>query len=182
MEEYLDIYTDDNQPTGVQELKDIAHQKGLFHQTVHIWFYTPTKEVLFQKRGAHKETFPNYWDVSVAGHVMAGETLENAALREIEEEIGLKINAARLQKIDVRKSINKHPNGVIDCEFQNIYFCPLNVPINALQKQDEEVDQLCLLSLNEFEFYTKNRHESFKLVPADFSYYAFVIETLKTTK
>ncbi len=179
MEEYLDIYTETGEPAGYSRLKDEAHKEGLFHRTVHIWFYTNNKEVLFQKRGANKETFPNYWDVSVAGHVMAGETLEEAALREVEEEIGLTINPSTLQKIDVRKSVNKHPNGIVDCEFQNVFFCVLDVSLNDLKKQDEEVDGLCLLSVDEFEFYTVNRNESFKLVPADYSYYSFVINKLK---
>jgi len=178
LEEFLDILTENGKPTTVVCSKDEAHQKGLFHATVHIWFYTKNGRVLLQKRGANKETFPNYWDVSVAGHVMAGETIEDGALREISEEIGLTIDASQLQKIDLRKSVNKHANGIIDCEFQNVFLCVLNVPFSQLKKQDEEVDGLCLKSLKEFDHFTIHRNEDFKLVPADYTYYTFIIDQI----
>jgi isopentenyl-diphosphate Delta-isomerase len=178
MDELLDIRDEFGQPTGKTTLKSEAHKKGLFHATVHIWFYTATGEVLFQKRSATKETFPNYWDVSVAGHVLAGETIEDAALREVKEEIGITILKTDLVKIDVRKNINRHPNGIIDCEFQNVFLCKLDVDLHVLKKQDEEVDALCLLSLEEFTYFTANRNETFKLVPADYSYYTFVIDSI----
>jgi len=178
MDEYLDILDQIGKPTGETYLKSLAHKKGLFHATVHIWFYTKTSKVLFQKRGENKETFPNFWDVSVAGHVMAGENVISAAIREVNEEIGLTIKASQLQKIDTRKSVNTHPNGIIDCEFQNVFLCQLDVSIDKLTKQEEEVDDLCLLSLKKFAYYTEHRNENFKLVPADYSYYTFVIDKI----
>lgn len=176
--EYLNILDELGNPTGKTALKSVAHQKGYFHATVHIWFYTETGKVLFQKRGKNKETFPNYWDVSVAGHVMAEETIINAAIREVDEEIGLIIKAPQLHKIDIRKSINIHPNGITDCEFQNVFLCKLDVDLNKLNKQDEEIDSLCLLSLEEFKYFTIHRNKDFKLVPADYSYYTFVIDKI----
>lgn len=177
-EEYLDILDELGKPTGKICLKSEAHKKGYFHPTVHIWFYTENGQVLFQKRGINKETFPNYWDVSVAGHIIAGETVVEAALREVEEEIGLTIKTSQLHKIDIWKSINIHPNGIKDCEFQNVFLCKLEVTLDELKKQDEEVDGLCLLSLEKFKYFTKHRKEDFKLVPADYSYYKFVIDNI----
>ena len=178
MDEYLDILDELGNPIGNTALKSEVHQKGYFHATVHIWFYTETGKVLFQKRGDTKETFPNYWDVSVAGHVMAEETIINAAIREVDEEIGLTIKAPQLNKIDIRKSINMHPNGIKDCEFQNVFLCKLDIALDKLNKQDEEVDDLCLLSLDKFKYFIINRNKDFKLVPADYSYYTFVIDNI----
>ena len=48
-------------------------------------------EILVQKRSPKKETFPNLWAISVAGHVRSGETSIEAAIREIKEEIGKKV-------------------------------------------------------------------------------------------
>ena len=119
--EYLDILDDNGNSLGHISSKEEAHAKGWFHATVHIWFYTKDGQVLFQKRGANKETFPSYWDVSVAGHVMAGESIKNSVLREVKEEIGLKINTEDLNELFIKKSINIHPNGIKDCEFQNVF-------------------------------------------------------------
>ena len=59
---------------------------------MHIWFYTDDQRILLQKRASVKKVFPNHWDVSVAGHVGAGEKIEVAAIREVHEEIGLSIS------------------------------------------------------------------------------------------
>ena len=179
MEEYIDIWSEDGLPTGKYILKDEAHQKGLFHPTVHIWMYTNKSEVLFQQRGSQKETFPGFWDVSVAGHIMTGETIKSAAIREVKEEIGLSINEHQLLAVDIRKNINRHPNGIIDCEFQHVFLCELLVDINTLQIQEEEVDGIQLLSLDEFEYEVNHLDTSFSLVPADYSYYTFVIENVR---
>ena len=178
MNEYIDILDDEGYPTGKSCLKSKAHKKGYFHPTVHVWFYTKFGKVLLQKRGANKQTFPNFWDVSVAGHVTAGESIEAAALREVKEEIGLEIKSSQLIKIDVRKNINQFPNGIKDCEFQHVFLYELKANLNELTKQDEEVDDLELFTLEDFKFYTKNHNGKIKLVPADYRYYEFVIDTI----
>jgi isopentenyldiphosphate isomerase len=180
-EEYLDILDESGNYTGKTCLKSEAHNKGYFHPTVHVWFYSNQREILLQKRGADKQTFPNYWDVSVAGHVSAGEAIEEAAVREVEEEIGLKINKNQLTKIDTRKNINIHPNGIKDCEFQNVFLVELEVALNALSRQEEEVDGLCLLEIDEFKYHIEHSDSDLSIVPTNPSYYYFVIETILNT-
>ncbi|MEX0314176.1 MAG: hydrolase, partial [Allomuricauda sp.] len=71
MDELVDILDDNGNPTGRTCLKSEAHRKGLFHPTIHVWFYTSEGQILFQKRADNKDTFPSLWDVSVAGHIGA---------------------------------------------------------------------------------------------------------------
>lgn len=47
------------------------------------------EEVLMQRRAETKIAFPGCWDISAAGHVAAGETVEETALREVHEELGV---------------------------------------------------------------------------------------------
>ncbi|MDA0316073.1 MAG: NUDIX domain-containing protein [Bacteroidetes bacterium] len=176
MKELLDIWDASGKPTGQVLEKSIAHQKGLFHPTVHVWFYTSTPSVLLQKRGANKETFPNLWDVSVAGHVSSGESILDGALREIKEEIGLQLKLDDLLLIDVRKNINQFSNGIIDCEFQHVFLSELKTGVKDLVIQKEEVDDVRLFSFEEMEICMQQKHSEFKIVPADMSYYKFVID------
>lgn len=176
MKELLDIWDASGKPTGQVIEKSIAHQKGLFHPTVHVWFYTSTPSLLLQKRGANKETFPNLWDVSVAGHVSSGESILDGALREIKEEIGLQLKSDDLLLIDVRKNINQFSNGIIDCEFQHVFLSELKTGVKDLVIQKEEVDDVRLFSFEEMEICMQQKHPDFKIVPADMSYYKFVMD------
>jgi len=176
LKELLDIWDASGKPTGQVIEKSIAHQKGLFHPTVHVWFYTSTPSLLLQKRGANKETFPNLWDVSVAGHVSSGESILDGALREIKEEIGLQLKSDDLLLIDVRKNINQFSNGIIDCEFQHVFLSELKTGVKDLVIQKEEVDDVRLFSFEEMEICMQQKHPDFKIVPADMSYYKFVMD------
>ncbi|MDD7913116.1 NUDIX hydrolase [Polaribacter ponticola] len=175
MDEFIDILTSKGEFTGETALKSEAHKHGWFHQTVHVWFYTVTKKILLQKRASVKKVFPNHWDVSVAGHISAGERVEKAAIREVKEEIGIDIEESDLQKIGFRKDEIVHPNGILDNEFKHIYVCKLNKSINQLIMQPEEIDDLQLFDLSILKDTTK--HGSF-MVPNMNRYYDFIYEKI----
>ena len=52
-------------------------------------------EILLAKRAADKRLYPNHWDL-VGGHVEAGESVDAALIREVEEEVGVTPTAFRL--------------------------------------------------------------------------------------
>jgi isopentenyl-diphosphate delta-isomerase len=176
VDEYLDIWNTDGQPTGKKCLKDEAHQKGWFHPTVHIWFYNNTPSLLLQKRGFSKQTYPGFWDVSVAGHVSAGETILEGALREVKEEIGLDIKQTDLRLLDVRKNTNRFENGIIDCEFQHVFLAKLDTDVSNLKIQEAEVDAVRLFSFEELQQCILKKQPDFTIVPADMRYYQFVMD------
>lgn len=176
MEERLDIWSASGKPTGKDCPKDEAHKNGWFHPTVHVWFYTSDGKILMQQRGSNKETYPNLWDVSVAGHVHAGESIENAVLREVEEEIGLSTRKTDFTLLDIRKNINIHPNGIKDCEFQHVFLIELKKPIKALVIQEEEVEAIRLFSIDELQLCIEKKHPNFTIVPSDMEYYRCIIK------
>ena len=178
MDEYLDIWNSDGQPTGQSCLKDEAHQNGWFHPTVHIWFYNATPALLLQKRSLTKDTFPGFWDVSVAGHVSAGESILDGAIREVKEEIGLDIIASDLKPLDIRKNTNRFKNGIIDCEFQHVFLVKLEIPVSQLHIQETEVDAVRLFSFEELQDCMIGNHSTYNIVPADMSYYQFVMDAV----
>mgnify|MGYP001471383996 CR=1 FL=1 len=92
MDELIDIVDENGNYTGKTCLKSEAHKNGYFHPTIHIWLYTPDQQILLQKRALTKKVFPGLWDISVAGHIAAGEDIKIAAIIEIKEEIGFDIH------------------------------------------------------------------------------------------
>src|SRR5690606_11343862 len=115
--ELVDILDEAGTPTGRRCLKSKAHRQGLLHPTVHVWFHTRDGKVLLQQRSGLKETHPLLWDVSVAGHVVSGESISLAAVREVGEEIGLPIGESDLQPIGTHKSIHRIAADFVDAQF-----------------------------------------------------------------
>ncbi|MFK7812314.1 MAG: NUDIX domain-containing protein [Maribacter sp.] len=179
MDELIDVLDSHGKFTGKTELKSYAHRMGLFHATVHVWFYTSDGKVLLQQRGKDKKTHPLLWDVSVAGHVGAREGIELSALREVEEEIGLIISENDLEKIGVFKSIQKHSNYLIDCEFHHAFLCELKSPIVNLKKQASEVEALKLILLTQFSEEIVSSKSIQKYVPHTPKYYSKIINAVQ---
>lgn len=174
-EEYIDILTNTGEPTGKSVLKSEIHSKGYYHNTVHIWFYTNKGEILLQQRAASKVICPLLWDVSVAGHIDAGETLKSGAVREIKEEIGLSISEKELNKIGVFECFQSYSNGIIDNEFHHTFIAELKVDISNLTLQKEEVEALKLVSLNQFREFLKHSETNGHFVASNRTYYKFIL-------
>ncbi len=92
----LDVVDEDDVIIDRASRVDI-HAQGLLHREVHIWFVTPNGEIIFQKRTPKKDTFPGLLDATVGGHVELGQSYEEAALREVQEESGFELQAKDLQ-------------------------------------------------------------------------------------
>lgn len=101
--DYLDIVDDKNIPTGEVVERGIAHEKGLFHRHVSCWIVNKKGQVLLQRRAYTKSKNPGLW-AKTGGHVDAGETPEDAAIREIKEEIGLDVTKEGLLCASIYKS------------------------------------------------------------------------------
>jgi isopentenyl-diphosphate delta-isomerase len=175
MDELIDILTPEGKPTQKTALKSEAHKNGWFHATVHIWLFTSDKKVLLQKRALTKKVFPGIWDISVAGHIAAGEEILEAAKREIFEEIGLELEEKDLIKIGTRIHQVTHKNGIQDNEHHHIFIAELKVPVSALTMQEEEVAGLKLWNLTVLK-QTKNLENV--LLPRFHEYYCAVYDKI----
>lgn len=88
--ELWDVYDINRQPLGHTHRRGVPLPKGEYHQVVHICLFNHAGEMLIQQRQPFKEGWPNLWDVTAAGSVLAGETVQQGAARELLEEIGIK--------------------------------------------------------------------------------------------
>jgi isopentenyl-diphosphate delta-isomerase type 1 len=65
------------------------HRRGLMHRAVHIFVFNSAGEIYVQRRSASKDRHALKLDSSAAGHVDPGETYEQTAARELQEELGI---------------------------------------------------------------------------------------------
>ena len=87
MTEYLDVVDQNDQVIG-RETREHVHRAHLIHRGVHILVVNDSGRVLVQRRADSVDNYPGYFDASVGGQVASGESYEQAAARELEEEIG----------------------------------------------------------------------------------------------
>jgi isopentenyldiphosphate isomerase len=106
--EILNVIDEQGNIIGEATREEI-HKRGLLHREIHVWIYTPKKEIIFQKRSPNKDTFPNLLDASVGGHVDLGDSFEAAAVRELEEETGIKVKKEDLKLYKMKRSDRKDP-------------------------------------------------------------------------
>lgn len=88
-EEIFDVVDAEDRVIG-QAPRSEVHARGMLHRAVHILVFNTRGELLVQRRSASKDEFPLCFTTSASGHVSAGESYEESAPRELEEELGLR--------------------------------------------------------------------------------------------
>ncbi len=88
--EKLEVVDDKGKVIGLAERSELHRNPGLIHRVVHVLVFNTIGELLLQKRSLKKDVAPGKWDTSVGGHVNPGEDILQAALREMEEELGIR--------------------------------------------------------------------------------------------
>jgi isopentenyldiphosphate isomerase len=87
-DEILDIVDENDRVVG-QSPRGEAYAKGLRHRCVFIQARDARDRLFVHRRTPAKLVFPSLYDMFVGGVVGAGESYDEAALREAEEELGV---------------------------------------------------------------------------------------------
>ena len=178
MDELIDILDSKGNATGEVCLKSEAHNKGLWHASIHAWIFTKNGQVLIQKRIENKDTFPGLWDVSVAGHIGAGEDPLLAARREIFEEVGFEIPPDSLNFIGTHSTDTERSKDLIDREYHHTYIVELTVPFENLRIQIEEVSEIKLIPIDELLNSFLNTSSLSEYVPYSNEYLKIVFDAI----
>jgi len=157
-----------------------AYSKGLLHGASHVWIWRKKDnvvEVLLQKRAKDKNTWPNLFDISAAGHIDLGEEPLTASIRETIEEIGLTVDEKELKLAGVERRNLISPNGRIENEFNWVYTLELDQEVDFIL-QENEVTSLFWKKLSDFKDETLIRGISM-YVPHGSQYFGLVISAIE---
>jgi isopentenyldiphosphate isomerase len=91
--EIVQIVDEDDREIGAMARRLMREQR-LIHRASYILVFNRAGELFVQKRTQSKDIYPGYWDVAAGGVVLAGESYEESARRELSEELGV---SAKLQ-------------------------------------------------------------------------------------
>lgn len=146
--EILDIF-DDNMKIIGQRTREEVHKEGFWHQSFHCWLVRQErlkKHVLFQRRGPNKKVYPNFLDVTAAGHLLTGESAQDG-LRELTEELGIDAKFEDLIPLGIRFDV-AIVGAVTNREFCNTYLLESNLPLDAYKLQTDEVSALVQMEIH----------------------------------
>ncbi|GCE12605.1 NUDIX hydrolase [Tengunoibacter tsumagoiensis] len=155
--ELITIFDEQRQRIGVGTRAEV-HAKGYWHETFHCWFVSVEYGklyLLFQRRSAQKKEYPNQLDITAAGHLLATETVADG-VRELEEELGIKLRFQDLTEIGIIKGMNIIRDAssriiIDDREFCHVFLYYLQSPIENLVLQEEEVAGIIKVEIQDFE-------------------------------
>jgi 16S rRNA (adenine1518-N6/adenine1519-N6)-dimethyltransferase len=100
-----------------------AIEQNMYRRSVRVFVENAVGQLLIQRRGA-QVIAPLLLDVSVAGHVDEGETYEEAALRELKEE--LSISGLPLRVIILSYQSHQYFSGVFKVVISDDVSCTPN--------------------------------------------------------
>ena len=159
MTELIDVLTADGAFTGIVKPKPDVHRDGDWHRSAHVWIVASDGRVLLQRRALVKETWPGLWDVSVAGHVAAGESSIDAAIRETFEEIGLTVASEELIPIGALTYRCALRDGYVENEFHDVYLLRRDLDLASLALDPLEVAEVAFVRLEDLERYERVPHK-----------------------
>jgi 8-oxo-dGTP pyrophosphatase MutT (NUDIX family) len=87
-DELIDVVDEEDRVVD-QVARGVAYAEGLRHRCAFVLVRDPQDRILVHRRTDTKLVFPSLYDMFVGGVVGAGETYDDAALREAEEELGV---------------------------------------------------------------------------------------------
>ncbi len=87
--EIVAIVDETNRVTGQASRAEMRAGK-LIHRACYILVFNSLGELFVQKRTLSKDIYPGFYDVAAGGVVLAGESYEESAWRELQEELGIK--------------------------------------------------------------------------------------------
>jgi isopentenyldiphosphate isomerase len=132
-EEIFDVVNERDEVIDCKPRAEV-HRLGLLHRAVHVLVFNSRGEIFLQKRSMSKDKSPGLWDSSASGHLDSGEDYDACAVREVREEIGLRLNVCPQKLFKLPASVET------DQEFVCVYRCEAEGPFELHPDEIERGD------------------------------------------
>ena len=97
--ELCDVVDEFGKRTGQIVTRGTKLEPGEFYLVVHVWIRDENANYLIQQRSAQLASNPGIWATTV-GYVLAHEDSLSGAIREVEEELGIRLLPAQINRFD----------------------------------------------------------------------------------
>lgn len=150
--ELIDVLDENGCLTGKVLPRSEVHKQGLWHRAIIVAIVNENNQILLQQRSANKEKNAGMWDISVAGHISAGQDSLSAAAREINEEVSVLLGY-RTEIKDFRymycfRKEQKFSDDFIERQFYDFFILRTSgLDDKTIYFQKEEVQQVKFVDL-----------------------------------
>ena len=151
--ELWDLYTADRQPIGRTMRRGEPRPEGCYNLSVSVWIRNAEGKYLISQRAANKSTYPLWWE-TVGGGVLAGETTQQAAVREVLEEVGITVEPDKLRPVFSQTGVVW--DGIYYREIMDVYLYDMPGEYDAANARSEEVAQSVWLTRDEIRQYLES--------------------------
>ncbi len=138
--ELVDVYDERHEKLGYTKEKKKL-EIGEFRLSCFVWIINDNGELLIQQRLATAKKCPNMWETA-SGGAKNGESGIDGSIRELQEELGLKVNKKELKYIGTFARTN---------DYVEVFLLKKNVKIDNLKLQEEEVQAAKWVKISEYE-------------------------------
>jgi len=176
MKDKLDVLTELGEFTGKVADINECHKKGFWHRAVYGFIIDQNFNVLLQKRSSSKKLWPNKWDVTVGGHVEAGEFGRQALIRECKEELGIEIQDDDIKYL-ISSTSRYNKNGIINNHYDECYLITKNIDVSELTLQNEEVADIKYFSKEELLRKIDNNYDELTEKTVSWSFMKKILES-----
>lgn len=145
LEELFETFSAAGELTGLVA-REVVHRLGLWHRASNVFLFRSDGRLIVQRRHRSKDVYPGAWDLSVAEHLMPGESFSNGATRGLSEELG--ISGVHLEPIGevIQTKLEIAERNIKDFEFQLSF---KGVSDAELRPQPSEVAEVRLFQLDD---------------------------------
>jgi 8-oxo-dGTP pyrophosphatase MutT (NUDIX family) len=139
--EKWDVYDKYGNVTGKTKTRNDVFLEGEFHLGASLWIVSQSGKILLQKRSLNKRIAPGKWSIT-GGGVLAGENSETACIREVFEEIVLRLSLKEINFLS-----RSYGKNIIFYD----YILIRDISLSDLVLQTEEVNEIKWASIEEIE-------------------------------
>ena len=108
-----------------------VRNEGLLHRVTYLLVFSSDGKILVQTRTGEKDVYPGYLDFAAGGVVLEGESYEQSAQRELEEELGIDVPLEPCFSLYIEDRSTKVANN----NWGRVFSCICDGPF-SLQKEE----------------------------------------------
>jgi len=127
LDEFFYVVDENDNVVGKASREECHSNPSLIHRSVYVFVLNKRGEIFIQRRSLEKDLYPGFYTASATGHVNYGEDYEEAAKRELKEELNIDAPLERLGKV---KSFSE-----TEREISMIYICRYDGEIRINRKE-----------------------------------------------